>query len=723
MSNSIVGAPLFALDIGTRNVLGLVARPDGDRLEILAIAVESHDERAMRDGQIHDVPKVVRAVRAVKEALETHLGARLTHCAIAAAGRALKTERAQATAEIGLEHQIDAERVRALELSAIEGALARLASSDDHCVGYSVVHYYLDGQPLANLVGQRAKTIAVELIATFLPRVVTDSLVAVCHQVGLEVQNLTLEPIAAINAAVPANMRALNLALVDVGAGTSDIALTQKGAVTAYAMVPKAGDALTEAIAEAFLLDFMEAERVKYALTGAETVAFTDVLGLGHHYAAEAVRQSVRPTLEHLVSEIAQQILALNGKAPAAAILIGGGAMFPEFGPLLASALGLPENRVAVRGTEMVKRLKSVPPLLEGPMGVTPVGIALSALEAPGFRFLTIYCDDRVLNLTDWGQATVQDALEAAGYDPLDFAERPAPTLALRLNGELRRFPASGRAGVRLLLDEQPVTLDHPLRDGARLKVVSGELEAGEPPLRVSDIIDLSPVPVTINGLAMDFPPLVKVNGTSLMGDRQLEEGDSLSIDRSLRALLVQAGLAEVPTETLRFWIDGEPQEYVLSRMRLTIDGAGAALTSEPGPGAVIEAAQERFPQPTLREVLPPTAQSLAVKLNDRLLPIPNPALELLLNGEAAGLDAPVPEGAQIRRQLGRRMTVGDVLPLLRSALGEGEDGELLITVDGKFADAQTAISATSLIEVLTEDEDGLSPGAWDVEALGSSAI
>src|SRR5207244_3713448 len=100
----------------------------------------------------------------------------------------------------------------------------QLSKEDYHCVGYSVVHYYLDGQPLANLVGQRAKGIEVELIATFLPRVVTDSLVAVCHQSGLEVTNLTLEPIAAINAAVPPNMRALNLALIDIGAGTSDVA-------------------------------------------------------------------------------------------------------------------------------------------------------------------------------------------------------------------------------------------------------------------------------------------------------------------------------------------------------------------------------------------------------------------------------------------------------------------------------------------------------------------
>ena len=286
MSPAVPSEPIFALDIGTRNVIGLVARPDGDRLRIEAICQQEHEERAMRDGQIHDIPKVVRAVRAVRQQLEALTGQRLSQVAIAAAGRALQTHRARARQEVGLEHMIDPARLRGLELAAIQDAVGSLRSDEHHCVGYSIVHYYLDGQLIANLEGQRGKVIEVELIATFLPRVVTDSLVAVCHQAGLEVLNLTLEPIAAINAAVPANMRALNLALVDIGAGTSDIALTQQGTVTAYAMVPQAGDSLTEAIAEAHLLDFMEAERVKHALATEGAVTFTDVLGLSHPFAA-----------------------------------------------------------------------------------------------------------------------------------------------------------------------------------------------------------------------------------------------------------------------------------------------------------------------------------------------------------------------------------------------------------------------------------------------------
>lgn len=63
---------------------------------------------------------------------------------------------------------------------------------------------------------------------------------------------LTLEPIAAIQVLIPKSMRRLNVALVDIGAGTSDIAITNEGTVTAYGMVPKAGDEITESVSEKF---------------------------------------------------------------------------------------------------------------------------------------------------------------------------------------------------------------------------------------------------------------------------------------------------------------------------------------------------------------------------------------------------------------------------------------------------------------------------------------
>jgi cell division ATPase FtsA len=118
------------------------------------------------------------------------------------------------------------------------------------------------------------------VLATFLPHTVVDSLYAVMDRVGLKVINLTLEPIAAINVSIPKDVRLLNLAMVDIGAGTSDIAITKDGTVTAYAMCSVAGDEITEKIAQHYLLDFHTAERVKIELQSNDVIEFEDIMGL-----------------------------------------------------------------------------------------------------------------------------------------------------------------------------------------------------------------------------------------------------------------------------------------------------------------------------------------------------------------------------------------------------------------------------------------------------------
>ena len=66
-----------------------------------------------------------------------------------------------------------------------------------------------------------------------------------------------------MNIAIPEQYRLLNIGLVDVGAGTSDICLTKDGCIIAYGMIPCAGDEITECIAKTYLVDFNTAKRLK----------------------------------------------------------------------------------------------------------------------------------------------------------------------------------------------------------------------------------------------------------------------------------------------------------------------------------------------------------------------------------------------------------------------------------------------------------------------------
>jgi len=100
-------------------------------------------------------------------------------------------------------------------------------------------------QKIEGLKGGKA---SVKVVATFLPSHVVEAMLSVLRKVNLTITHLTLEPIAAVNITVPEDLRILNIALVDVGAGTSDIAISKEGTIIAYGMVPLAGDEITEAI-------------------------------------------------------------------------------------------------------------------------------------------------------------------------------------------------------------------------------------------------------------------------------------------------------------------------------------------------------------------------------------------------------------------------------------------------------------------------------------------
>lgn len=87
---------IFALDIGTRVVVGIVGIENNGKFQVLAVEQMEHESRAMFDGQVHDIDKVANVVEKIKRRLEDSLNIKLTEVCIAAAGRSLKTQFARA---------------------------------------------------------------------------------------------------------------------------------------------------------------------------------------------------------------------------------------------------------------------------------------------------------------------------------------------------------------------------------------------------------------------------------------------------------------------------------------------------------------------------------------------------------------------------------------------------------------------------------------------------
>ncbi|MBP2016825.1 cell division protein FtsA [Symbiobacterium terraclitae] len=670
---------LLTLDIGTRKVAGLVTTSGPKGLKILAAEVMEHAERSMLDGQIHDVMAVAEVVSQVKRKLERRVREPLRDVAVAAAGRALRTVRGEAVRQLSGLTQLTAEEVFSLELEAVQAAQTALSEvlregerpQDYHYVGHSVTRCVLDGFPLANLVGQRGTVAEVDVIATFLPRGVVDSLVAVVERCGLEMIALTLEPIAALTVAVPQSMRHLNLALVDIGAGTSDIALTAAGAVVAYDMVPIAGDEITEALSEAYLLDFKVGERVKRQISAAESVEFTDILGQTHRESREAMVQALQPAVRRLAGQIARRILALNsGKPPQAVLLVGGGSMTPSLTECLAAEIGLPAQRVAVRGRDAISGVEGARNILKGPDCITPIGIAVAARDHSTLGFAYVYVNGRGVRLFRPNRLTVADALLAAGVSIRELHGTIGKGLTVTVNGELRIVPGTFGRPARILVNGEAAGLEAQVQHQDRIEVEPGT--PGEPGR--ATVADVAPeacvqTELVLNGDAVTVPPLVTVNGEPAGPERELQDNDAVVV-RPLRTVsdaLACLGFSDaLAQQVISYTLNGKPESVTWQRYLVSHNGrpaTPAALESPLAPGDSL----------TVEPCPPPTAGALAariagghavrVRVNGAEHRLPAQGVTVRVNGQVAGHDEPLRADDHIA------VTTSDEPPIFASLL------------------------------------------------------
>lgn len=647
---------VFALDIGTRSVIGIVAEQREGLLHILATERMEHKTRAMLDGQIHDVPQVAAIIREVKRRLTERTGT-LSNAAVAAAGRALYTMTADAEQDIT--GTITPAQQRDLDFAGVQAAQKKLAHShtvDDptryYCVGYSTIRYELDGNELKTLVGQRGRHAKATVIATFLPRQVVDSMQSALRETHLEMRALTLEPIAGINVLIPPTMRHLNLVLVDIGAGTSDVAITRGGSVIAYGMVPMAGDEITEAISREYLLDFNIAEDIKRKAADGQDVSFTDILGMKLSLSADQVLTAIKPSVEHLATAIAKQILELNGEAPQAVMLVGGGARTPMMPELVAGALGIPEGRVAVRQPDEVDGVADLPAELHAPDAVTPLGI-LKIASINTLHFLAVWINDIEYSLFNFRELKVSDALLAAGISLRKYNGRPGMGLMITVNGERRSFPGTMGTLAQITIDGKSASLDSPIHDDCRIKLVAGE-NGTQPEIRLSEIVGtIDGYTVILNGEETTVAASILVNESVPDGDPILRDGDVI-VSRRERTLgeVLRAEHLPPTGRRISYTLNGEARRFS-TLPKITLNDAPAPLSTMLHEGDVIE--YEETAIPTIETVLDLSAAAsyATITYEGKEHQVPASGFSLTINGHKASPGSVVEDGAVIAYQKG----------------------------------------------------------------------
>ncbi|MBQ8189133.1 MAG: rod shape-determining protein [Lachnospiraceae bacterium] len=617
-------AYVYGLDIGTRSIVGTVGYRQKDRFVVVAQQVKEHESRAMLDGQIHDIGAVSDMIREVTDLLESKIGEPLKQVCIAAAGRVLKTVTVHVDMDLEGEKTVSKEDIHMLNSYGVEKAYELFQKDNDsdmkfYCVGYSIIHYYMNGYPMNNLENHKAKEISADMIATFLPDDVVDGLYKAVELAGLEVSNLTLEPIAAIELAIPDMYRMLNIALIDVGAGTSDISITKDGSIIAYGMLPVAGDCLTEDIARHCLVDFQTAEQIKRGIEKEPTVEYKDIMGLPQKITKEEVLAVVEQNMEDMASQAAIKIKELNGNKPVSAVfVVGGGGKIDTYTERVAKHLGIAPERCAVRGEEVMQKVDFMERDAEkDSLMVTPIGICLNFYEQSN-NFIFVTFNEKRVKLYDNNRLAIVDAAILAEFPNEDLFPKRGEALEFTLNGKPMTIRGGRGESATVLLNGVEADIHTAIRSNDVIKVIPST--AGD---KAEMVVSKLPeydgsLTIHMDGNDICVPKLASVNGELQSSYYQIQNGDRVELLNYYTVAQILEFMDIIPDNIGRVMVNNEVTDlsakvYDNFTVSLNIEEQGRSETVD----SVVEEPIEEVVETVVATSQAEAVQSMIEQAND----------------------------------------------------------------------------------------------------------
>ncbi|MGC8903181.1 MAG: cell division protein FtsA [Fervidobacterium sp.] len=667
---------VFALDIGTRKIAGLLVDLNEDeKMVVQDVVIREHEHRAMLDGQIHDVEKVAKAVAAVKNELEVKNNIKLDKVAVALAGRFLKTFIGESSIDFEEPTQITKDILARLELDAVAKATENI-EPNMYCVGYSVIRYELDGMWFKKLEGLKGQNANVKVVATYLPSHVVEAMLSVVKKVGLTITHLTLEPIAAVNITVPEDLRILNIALVDVGAGTSDIAISKDGTVIAYGMVPLAGDEITEIISKRFLLDFHTAEYVKRNLENQEIIRVRNILDKEKELKNDEILQAISDTVDKITKKVAEEIIALNGDKPQAVMIVGGGAKVPIFAQYLAKNLEMDEDVVSLKTARNLDFIDHTG-IVHGSEFITPLGIGYTALHKTGAVFESVTVNGETIQLIGFrGTYTVWEVLVQSGMDMRGLLGRPGKSLIIDVNGESMIIKGKMPTPARVKINGIESTLRDIVRHGDVIeadKAIDGE----DAKVTLYDVIKPIKLKCLDNDKVLEYYPTVVLNGHQVYTNVELKDGDVIRYER-VKVKEIRDFLSSDLIKIV-YSVNNVYKEVYAGEVKIFKEDLELSDENTVSPGDELEYAI-LINYPKIRELPEMEKISIVVKVNGESKLLTKDGVLIWVNDHLVSPDHEIRDGDKIRTQVPEKQEfiIADVLRLFNLDPRKIKDYKLL---------------------------------------------
>ncbi len=297
--NLIVG-----LDIGTSKIIAVVAEvlPEG-RLEIIGIG--QHPSRGLRKGVVVNIEATVNAIQRVLEEAELMADCSIREVYTGIAGSHIRSINSHGMVKIKDNEvtQSDVDRV-------VETAKAVSIPNDQQVLHILTQEFIIDGQEdVREPLGMSGVRLEVKVHIVTGAVSAAQNIIKCVRRCGLEVRDLILQPLASSTAVLSEDEKDLGVCLVDIGGGTTDIAVFTNGAIRHTAVIPIAGDQITNDIAMALRTPTVEAEEIKRRYGCAlrqlsDPTEMIEVPGVGEREPRQLSRQTLAEVIEPRIEEL-----------------------------------------------------------------------------------------------------------------------------------------------------------------------------------------------------------------------------------------------------------------------------------------------------------------------------------------------------------------------------------------------------------------------------------
>src|SRR5438128_7538713 len=378
---------IVGIDVGTTKICGLVGELDRDgKLNI--VGVGTCPSQGLRRGVVVNIEETVTSIAAALDRAERLSGKKITTAYVGIAGSHIDSENSKGFVAISPSHR---DIVHNDISRAIEVARAIAIPTNREVIHVIPRGYVVDGQEgIKNPIGMSGFRLEVEthIITGAVSSI--HNLIKCLHKAHVEIEDLVLEPLASSEAVLADGETDLGVVLVDIGGGTTDIAVFSDGAIWQTVVLPIGGNLITSDIAIGLRLPFAVAEELKvtYGHCDPSTIDEHDMIDLAHFMPdcndlvpRKLLAEIIQARVEELFEMVHEQIRrsGYDGLLPAGLVLTGGSAELPGILGVAGQILDLPARIGSPLG------LHGLADSISRPAYATAVGLLQWALTHTSF--------------------------------------------------------------------------------------------------------------------------------------------------------------------------------------------------------------------------------------------------------------------------------------------------------------------------------------------------